>query len=106
MVAEMKPKEFVAQRDQGADLVLLDVREDWELAISRLPDAVHIPMGDVPARLDELDPERGIVVLCRSGGRSAQVARFLQHHGYSRVWNLAGGILAWGQDLDPTLTPY
>lgn len=106
MVAEMTPKEFVAQRDQGEDLVLLDVREDWELAISKLPGVVHIPMGDVPARLDELDPERAIVVMCRSGGRSAQVARFLQQHGYRRVWNLAGGILAWGQDLDPSLTPY
>lgn len=106
MVAEMTPKEFVARRAQGEDLVLLDVREDWELAISKLDEAVHIPMGDVPGRLAELEPERGIVVLCRSGGRSAQVARFLQHHGYGRVWNLAGGILEWGQQLDPGLTPY
>ena len=106
MVQEMTPREFVARRDEGEQLVLLDVREDWELAISRLEEALHIPMGDVPARLDELDPGQEIVVLCRSGGRSGQVARFLQHHGYTRVWNLAGGILAWGQQLDPSLTPY
>ncbi|MGD9387345.1 MAG: rhodanese-like domain-containing protein [Gammaproteobacteria bacterium] len=106
MVQEMTPREFVARRDEGEQLVLLDVREDWELAISRLEEALHIPMGDVPARLDELDPGQEIVVLCRSGGRSGQVARFLQHHGYKRVWNLAGGILAWGQQLDPSLTPY
>lgn len=106
MVAEMTPKEFVTRRDEGEDLLLLDVREDWELAISRLDEALHIPMGEVPDRLGELDQERGVVVLCRSGGRSAQVARFLQHHGYTRVWNLAGGILAWGQAIDPGLTPY
>ena len=63
-------------------------------------------MGDIPARLGELAPERELVVLCRSGGRSAQVARYLERQGFSSVWNLAGGILAWAQQVDPTLTPY
>ena len=106
MVAEMTPREFVARRDQGDPPLLLDVREDWELAIARLDEALHVPMGDVPARLAELDPERETVVMCRSGGRSAQVARFLQQHGFRKVWNLAGGILAWSEQLDPSLTPY
>lgn len=106
MIKEMSPKEFVARRDQGETPVLLDVREDWELGIARVDGAVHIPMGDVPARLGELDPAREVVVLCRSGGRSAQVARYLERQGFSSVWNLAGGILAWGQQVDPSLTPY
>jgi rhodanese-related sulfurtransferase len=106
MVREMTPREFVARREQGDVPLLLDVREDWELAIARLDEALHIPMGEIPARLQELDPERETVVLCRSGGRSAQVARFLQQHGFRAVWNLSGGILAWSEQLDPSLTPY
>ena len=106
MIKEMSPAEFVARRDQGETPVLLDVREDWELGIARIDGAVHIPMGDIPARLGELAPERELVVLCRSGGRSAQVARYLERQGFSSVWNLAGGILAWAQQVDPTLTPY
>jgi rhodanese-related sulfurtransferase len=106
MIKEMSPREFVARRDKGETPVLLDVREDWELGIARIDGAVHIPMGDVPARLGELDPEHELVVLCRSGGRSAQVARYLERQGFSSVWNLAGGILAWAQQVDPSLTPY
>lgn len=106
MIKEMSPTEFVARRDNGNAPVLLDVREDWELGIARVDGAVHIPMGDIPARLGELDPGRELVVLCRSGGRSGQVARYLERQGFSCVWNLAGGILAWGQQIDPDLTPY
>jgi rhodanese-related sulfurtransferase len=106
MIKEMSPTEFVARRDKGETPVLLDVREDWELGIARIEGAVHIPMGDIPARQGELDPAREVVVLCRSGGRSAQVARFLERQGFSSVWNLAGGILAWAQQVDPDLTPY
>lgn len=106
MIKEMSPTEFVARRDKGETPVLLDVREDWELGIARIDGAVHIPMGDIPARQGELDPAREVVVLCRSGGRSAQVARFLERQGFSSVWNLAGGILAWAQQVDPDLTPY
>lgn len=106
MIREMTPTEFKARADAGDELLLLDVREDWELAIARLDRAVHIPMGQVPDRLADLDREREIVVMCRSGGRSAQVARFLVQQGFTRVWNLAGGILAWSEEVDPSLTPY
>ena len=92
--------------EQAGRLTLLDVREDHELAIARLPQALHIPMGEVPARLDELDASRAVVVICRSGGRSAQVGRFLEQHGFSDVYNLSGGINAWAEELDPTLTIY
>lgn len=106
MVAEITPREFVSRRAQDESPLLLDVREDWELSIARLDEALHIPMGDIPARLRELDPQRETVVMCRSGGRSAQVARFLQQQGFRKVWNLSGGILAWSEQIDPSLTPY
>jgi rhodanese-related sulfurtransferase len=106
MAREMSPKEFAARAGDDSAPVLLDVREDWELAIARIDEAVHMPMGEVPARFRELEPDRDIVVLCRSGGRSAQVARFLEQNGYTRVWNLAGGILAWSEQLDPSLQTY
>jgi adenylyltransferase/sulfurtransferase len=106
MVREISPTEFVARRDAGDDLLLLDVREPHELAIASVPGAVHIPMGQVPERLAELDPKREIVVLCRSGGRSLQVARFLESRGYGSVANLTGGTLAWSRDVDPSLPTY
>ena len=105
-VPEITPTEFAALAAEGQAPLLLDVREDWELAIARLDGAVHIPMGQVPDRLAELDREARIVVMCRSGGRSATVARFLQQQGYQDVRNLAGGILAWGEELDPGLPSY
>lgn len=104
-VPEISPSDFVARRERGDDMILLDVREEWELAIAKVPDIVHIPMGEVPSRLGELDPTKEIVVLCRSGRRSLDVAQFLQQRGYRSV-NLAGGILAWGRELDPSLPTY
>jgi rhodanese-related sulfurtransferase len=106
MVREISPAEYVARRERGEPMVLLDVREPHELAIASVPGILHIPMGDVPDRLSELDPAQEIVVLCRSGGRSLQVARFLEARGYPNVANLTGGILAWGRDVDPSLPAY
>ena len=78
----------------------------WELDIARAPGAVHIPMGEVPDRLAELDRTRDVVVMCKAGGRSLQVARFLDAQGYPSVTNLTGGILAWHRDVDPTIATY
>jgi len=104
-VAEITPTEFVARREKGESLTLLDVREDWELGVASVPDVVHIPMGEVADRLGELDRGREVVVLCRSGRRSLQVANFLQQNGFRAV-NLAGGILAWSRELDATIPTY
>ena len=104
---ELSPREFLTLRSGGAVLTLLDVREDWEIAVAAVPSpTVHIPMGEISSRLGELDPRRDTVVICRSGGRSAQVAQFLERSGFSSVSNLAGGILAWSRDLDPTIPQY
>ncbi|HEU4655360.1 MAG TPA: rhodanese-like domain-containing protein [Steroidobacteraceae bacterium] len=104
-IPEITPAEFVARRDGGANLTLLDVREDWELGVASVAGALHIPMGQVPERIGELDPAKEIVVLCRSGRRSFEVAKFLQQKGFKTV-NLAGGILAWSRDLDATIPTY
>ncbi|HEX3848219.1 MAG TPA: rhodanese-like domain-containing protein [Steroidobacteraceae bacterium] len=107
MIKEMTPREFAAARAAGADLTLLDVREDWEIGLAPVPSAVlHIPMAQVPERLAELDPGRDTVVICRSGGRSMQVARFLESKGFGSIYNLTGGILAWSAELDPSIPRY
>jgi adenylyltransferase/sulfurtransferase len=106
MVDEISVERLKALVDAGETPKVLDVREAHELEISSLPFAFHIPMGEVPARLGELDPEAPLVVMCRSGGRSMQVARFLEARGFRSVSNLAGGILAWGERIDPSLRPY
>jgi rhodanese-related sulfurtransferase len=104
-VAEITPTEFVERRSRGESLTLLDVREEWELGVASVPDVIHIPMGEVADRLGELDRGREVVVLCRSGRRSLQVANFLQQNGFQAV-NLAGGILAWSRELDATIPTY
>jgi rhodanese-related sulfurtransferase len=104
-IPEITPAEFIARRDSGQKLTLLDVREAWELGIVSVPGIVHMPMNEVPDRLGELDRSVETVVLCRSGRRSLEVARLLQQHGFRAV-NLAGGILAWSRDVDPSLPTY
>lgn len=74
--------------------VLLDVREDDEWQLGHAPGALHIPMADIPARIEELDYETEIYVVCRQGGRSLQVVKFLTHVGFDAV-NVAGGMVAW-----------
>jgi rhodanese-related sulfurtransferase len=105
IVPEISPAEFVARRDRGDTLTLLDVREDWELAVASVPNIVHIPMGQVANRLDEIDRGSTVVVMCRSGRRSLEVAKYLQQSGFDAI-NLAGGILAWSRELDATIPTY
>lgn len=86
--------------------LLLDVREQWEIEMCCLPGSQHIPMHLVPVRHEELDPEQEIVVICHHGGRSMQVAMFLEHKGCAAVHNLAGGVEAWATEVDPTMRRY
>jgi rhodanese-related sulfurtransferase len=107
MAQELTPQQFLERRASGTPMTLLDVREDWEIGLAPVPsDYTHIPMGSVPERLGELDPAQDIVVICRSGGRSGQVAEYLKSKGFSSVFNLAGGILAWSRDIDPRIPQY
>lgn len=86
--------------------VLLDVREHWEFEICRIEGSRHIPMGQIPGAIDELDSDAEIVVICHHGMRSAQVARYLEHAGLSKVYNLTGGIDAWARDVDQRMAQY
>ncbi len=92
--------------DAGRPLVLLDVRENEEVAIARIPGSVHIPMGDIPGRLHELDPDADMVVYCHHGMRSANVIAFLRQHEFRNLANLTGGIEAWSASVDPALPRY
>ena len=103
---EMTPKECFDLLASSQPPVLLDVRENWELAIASLSAALHIPMDQVPERMDELDRKRLVVVMCRSGARSMQVATYLVQNGFPRVFNLQGGILAWSEQVDRSIPSY
>jgi rhodanese-related sulfurtransferase len=104
--AEISVAALAQMRSGGPPLTVLDVREDDELALASFPEAQHIPMADVPARLAELPHDRDIIVLCHSGGRSSVVAAYLRSNGFSRVANLCGGIDAWSQQIDPAVPRY
>ena len=95
-----------ARIDAGTAPVILDVREPFEVSICRIPGARHIPLGDLPQRLPELNPADEIVVYCKSGGRSARAVALLRERGFARAHNLAGGILRWINEIDPALPRY
>jgi rhodanese-related sulfurtransferase len=90
----------------SAGVQFLDVREPPELALAAVPDCVAIPMREIPSRLDELDRDRPIVVMCHAGVRSRHVAAFLLANGFEHVFNLDGGIDAWSTDVDPSIPRY
>jgi rhodanese-related sulfurtransferase len=85
---------------------LLDVRERWEWDTARIDGATHIPMREVPARVAELDPGHDVVAICHHGGRSQQVAMFLEKNGFAKVHNLQGGVDAWSRTVDPAVPLY
>ena len=91
---------------QGKMPTVLDVREPDETRLAPFAGAVEIPMGEIPSRLSELDPEDEIVVLCHHGIRSGRIAAFLDQQGFQRVANLTGGIDAWSLFIDPNVPRY
>ncbi len=108
IIQDCTPEELKERLDNGDRPILLDVREAQELAICRLPGALHVPMGDVPSRLTELEKhaEEEIVVYCHHGVRSASVQNYLRHHGFECVRNLTGGIEAYAVRADPGMPRY
>jgi molybdopterin/thiamine biosynthesis adenylyltransferase/rhodanese-related sulfurtransferase len=105
-IPEITPNELKEMIDEGRPFRLVDVREPHEYDICRIPGSVLIPLGDVPARMNELDSAQEIVVHCRSGARSARAVEFLQKAGFTRIHNLKGGILAWSDQVDPSVPKY
>jgi adenylyltransferase/sulfurtransferase len=104
-VPQLSVKEYKQRIDAGENLFLLDVREPYEYQIAQIGGTL-IPQNDVPQRLAEIPRDREIVVQCRSGARSQRIAEFLKQSGYSNVVNLAGGILAWSDEIDPKVQKY
>jgi rhodanese-related sulfurtransferase len=103
---EISVEELKGLRDSGAPHTLLDVREADELAVASIAGALWIPMGDIPARLNEIPTDRELVVMCHHGGRSARVVEYLAAQGWTRVANLTGGIDAWSRRIDPKVATY
>jgi adenylyltransferase/sulfurtransferase len=104
-VPEIRPEELKARLDAGDDIFILDVREPHEYQICNIGGHL-IPLGDLPARMSELDSSREIVAHCRSGVRSAKAVTLLRQAGFGKTKNLAGGILAWSDKVDPTVPKY
>jgi len=104
-VPEIQPVELKARLDRGDNIFILDVREPHEYQICNLGGHL-IPLGDLPARMNELDSSREIVAHCRSGVRSAKAVTLLRQAGFGKVKNLAGGILAWADKVDPAMPKY
>jgi rhodanese-related sulfurtransferase len=105
-VREISVEQLAEWRASGRTFTLLDVREPFEVAVASLPDALHIPVRDVPARLSELDPDAEIAVLCHHGGRSEYVVRFLHARGFDNAHNVEGGIEAYAQRVDRSIPRY
>lgn len=107
-ISEIDPSELAERLATAEPPFLLDVREPYEWQIANLEPggAVLIPLGELEDRLDEIPTDREVVVYCRSGQRSATAVRTLMASGFSRAHNLRGGVLAWADDVDPSLTKY
>ncbi len=106
LAEEISVSELKRMHDAGRAFVLVDVREDDELAIARIVWAKHVPMQTIPDRITELPRDGNIVVMCHAGVRSDRVARYLRENGFSSVANLAGGIDAWSHEIDAGVPLY
>ncbi len=104
---EIAPAALKALLDGNSDVVVLDVREPWEIEPASIAGSKNIPMGEIPARFsEELDPEKHIVVMCHHGVRSMNVTAWLRQHGWEDVQSLRGGIDRWSREIDPKVPLY
>jgi rhodanese-related sulfurtransferase len=103
---QLSAKELKERLDRHDPIVLLDVRQGWELRLCRLEHAVHIPIEEIESRTEEMNPEDEIVAYCHTGVRSAAVTQYLTQLGFKRVKNLAGGVDEWARTVDPTMRRY
>lgn len=100
---EITVQELKRLKDESANFELIDVREEYEFETANITGKL-IPMGDVADRIAEIPKDKQVIVHCRSGKRSATVIQFLEtQHGYTNLYNLKGGILAWIEEIDPSL---
>lgn len=95
-----------ALKKRGEAFTLLDVREPWEFEKAKIEGSKHIPMGEVPVRVQELDPDEHIIVVCHHGMRSLSVTNWLRQQGFERVQSMRGGIDGWARTVDPKVPIY
>ena len=106
-IREITATELKQRIDNGDDLQIVDVREDNEVAIAKIPNTIHIPLAQVINRMSEIDPARETVVHCKMGGRSARAIDAMQRSGFQgKLINLKGGIIGWSNDVDPSVPKY
>jgi rhodanese-related sulfurtransferase len=105
-INQWSPQQLRQSLKDDQPLLLLDVREPHEFAYAHIEGSLLIPLQQLPERLDELDAEQDIVVICHHGMRSQQACLFLEHSGYKRLNNLKGGIDAWSMVCDPSVPRY
>ena len=105
-MSEVTAEELKRRLDRGEDLFILDVRNPPEFQICRIPGSTLLPLPELPQRFGELDPNRELVVHCKSGMRSAKAIEFLRQQGFTKLKNLKGGILAWADKVDPGMPRY
>src|SRR5215813_10176046 len=105
-MTEITPQDLKTRLNGPGAPLLLDVRQDWETKLCRLPNAVHIPIEEIELRSEELDPQSEVVVYCHQGVRSAAVAEYLRGLGFADVKNLAGGLDFWARTIDPSMRRY
>ncbi len=105
---EITARDLAAQlAAESAGIVLVDVREPWEVATAHIAGSKTIPMGEIPSRaFQELDPEAHIVTVCHGGVRSLNVANWMRNQGFDKVQSLAGGIDGWSREVDPSVPRY
>jgi len=102
---EISVQELKEKRDKGEDFQLIDVREDFEYEMSNLGGTL-IPLGGILIESEKIDKHKPVVLMCRSGRRSAAAIMQLEQRGFTNLYNLGGGILAWAEEIDPTINVY
>lgn len=96
---QISAKEVETLINEGKKIDIIDVREDFEVATGKIPGAVHIPIGSIEFRMDELEKSKEYIIVCHSGARSAAVTRFLEGHGFNAT-NMSGGMVEWEGEME------
>lgn len=103
---EIEPQGLDTLRSAGADIQIIDVREDWELAVCALSGCIKIPMMQIPGQTGQMSADKPLVVVCHHGQRSLQVVTWLRDNGFANALSLRGGLEAWATTIDPTMERY
>jgi rhodanese-related sulfurtransferase len=106
MSFSISPQELKSRLDKGENVVLLDVREEWENSLAKIEGSLLIPLGTLPQSVEKLDKNAEIIAYCHHGMRSADATQFLLQQGFPSVKNLVGGIDAWSVQVDPAVPRY